>query len=222
MMRCVDCKNTIDQHTVDYVSYSFDFEDPLCFPCAEKRWNDDRANKKGLGMADLFNHSGATISECGRYRYNLWRVWDEDRRIMVFVMQNPSTADANDDDPTIRRCIGFAEREGCGGIVVRNVFALRATDERELLTHPDPVGPKNWDYLIGATSVALGVQLVAAWGNRLGPKKRSLFRTAYCNAALACVQQKAKCLGVTKSGDPKHPFFLAADTPLVPWKMPSY
>jgi len=173
-------------------------------------------------MSDLFLKSGATISECGLYRYNLWRLWDEDRPVLAFIMQNPSTADADDDDPTIRRCIGFAKREGCGGIVVRNVFALRATDERELLTHPDPVGPKNLGLLIGASSVKLGTKVVAAWGNRLGPKKRSLFRTAYCNAAAACVQQGAVCLGVTKSGDPKHPLFLRADTELVRWVQPGY
>lgn len=168
--------------------------------------------------------SGATISECGLYRYNLWRKWDWDNypKTMVFVMQNPSVANAEQDDPTIRRCIGFAKREGCGALVVRNVFALIATDERELLTHNDPIGPDNWKWLSSAKSVSLGTELVVAWGNRLGPKKRSIFRTAYCQAACACIGQHPKCFGVTKSGDPKHPLFLASNTPLVKWNMPSY
>ena len=58
--------------------------------------------------------SGAIISACGQYRYHLWRRWDELLPTMVWVMLNPSTADATEDDPTIRRCIGFAKREGCG------------------------------------------------------------------------------------------------------------
>ena len=96
---------------------------------------------------DLFNDSGAVISRCSQYRYDLWRIWDRDSPIMVFVMLNPSTADAGADDPTLRRCIGFARRHGFGGIRVRNVFALRATDSGELSQHPDPCGPLNEHFL---------------------------------------------------------------------------
>jgi hypothetical protein len=67
--------------------------------------------------------SGAVLSDCGQYRYRLWRVWDDCLPLMVFVMQNPSTATADADDPTIRKCIGFAKRHGYGGVSVRNVFA---------------------------------------------------------------------------------------------------
>ncbi len=173
-------------------------------------------------MNDLFKKSGAIISECGLYRYRLWRIWDEDRAPLIWVMQNPSTADDVDDDPTIRKCMGFAERAGAGGIVVMNVFAYRATDERELLSVSDPIGPKNWDYLIGATSIRLGSRVVAAWGNRFGPKRRSIFRTGYCHAAAACVQQGAYCLGTTKSGEPRHPLMLAYSTEMVKWQQPAY
>lgn len=165
--------------------------------------------------------SGATISDCGLYRYRLWRIWDDLLPIMVIVMQNPSTADANDDDPTIRRCVGFAKRDGFGGIVVMNVFAYRATDERELLTVADPVGPKNGDYLLEARSVSHMTRLVVAWGNRIGPR-RSVFRTAYCNAANACAMQGAYCWGTTKSGDPRHPLFLPKNAPVVKWVPPGY
>ena len=168
------------------------------------------------------DNNGAIISDDGQYRYHLWRVWDEEKPILIFVMMNPSTADASEDDPTIRKCIGFAERDGYGGISVKNVFALRATDPRELLVHPDPIGPDNWDHLIRARNVSLLTRLVVAWGNRIGPKRRSRFRTAYCNAASACVQQSAYCLGTNKSGDPKHPLYLAGNTPFVPWQQPSY
>lgn len=160
--------------------------------------------------------SGATLSDCGAYRYHLWRVWDDCLPVMAFVMQNPSTADASEDDPTIRRCIGFAKREGCGGISVRNVFALRATDERELLTHPDPVGPENVSHLSAVRGVAVMTRLVVAWGERTGGKRLAGHYTAAA-VLLSCL--KPYCLGTNKSGEPKHPLYLPNNAPIVPWKM---
>jgi hypothetical protein len=171
-------------------------------------------------MVDLFDTepkllTGATISECGQYRYRLWRVWDECLPVMVFVMQNPSTADADADDPTIRKCIGFAKKHGYGGISVRNVFALRATDERELFTHRDPVGPLNPDHLMAARSESMLTRLVVAWGNRLGGKR---FRSAYDSAKVICQTLRPYCLGMNKSGEPKHPLFVPYSAELVEWK----
>jgi hypothetical protein len=159
--------------------------------------------------------SGAIISPCGVYRYHLWRRWDENLPTMVWVMLNPSTADAAEDDPTIRRCIGFAKREGCGGISVRNVFALRATDPSELAKYPDPVGPDNWDYLINARQVSLLTILIAGWG-ALRPEKR--LRSGYTNAISAVMGQGAHCFGVTKKGHPRHPLYLKANAPMIPFK----
>lgn len=176
-------------------------------------------------MTDLFappdpaEMRGAIISGCGTYRYHLWRRWDTDLPTMIFVMLNPSKADAVDDDPTIRRCIGFAKRERCGGISVRNVFALRSTDPKALLTHPDPVGPDNYEHLIHARGCSLLTVMVAAWGKRVGGKR---LRDGYCNAAAACCINKAYCLGTTKDGDPRHPLYLPANAPLARFKMPSY
>ena len=163
--------------------------------------------------------TGAIISECRHYRYHLWRVWDDCLPTMCFVMQNPSTADATDDDPTIRRCVGFAKREGFGGISVRNVFALRATDENELLAHPDPFGPQNAEHLMAARQVALMTRLVVAWGERFGGRKLDHH---YTRAAAMLVTLKPYCLGVNKSGEPKHPLYLRNDAPLVPWSLPPY
>lgn len=162
--------------------------------------------------------TGAILSDCGQYRYHLWRIWDDCLPVMVFVMQNPSTADATEDDPTIRRCIGFARREGFGGISVRNVFALRATDERELLVHPDPFGPENEQHLLAARNCSMLTRLVVAWGERLGGKR---LRHHYQHAANCLIIQKPYCLGVNRSGEPKHPLYLRADAELVPWKLPS-
>ena len=86
---------------------------------------------------------GATFSRDRRYRYRLWRRWDRSRAVVAFVMLNPSTADAMHDDPTIRRCVGFARAWGFGGVDVVNLFALRATDTRALRKAADPIGPAN-------------------------------------------------------------------------------
>ena len=97
----------------------------------------------------------------GQYRYLLWRYWGEAKRL-VWVLLNPSTADARQDDPTIRRCVGFAKGWGYDGIQVVNLFAYRATDPRELKAVVDPVGPRNDEFIERA---ARGHEMVVvAWG----------------------------------------------------------
>lgn len=109
--------------------------------------------------------SWATLSACGKYRYALGRAWDplerewdvryelgrsdweENRPVFSIVMLNPSTADHAVDDPTIRKCIHFAKQEGCGALLVRNLFAWRATDPKELRGVADPAGPRNEEVL---------------------------------------------------------------------------
>lgn len=171
-------------------------------------------------MPDLFaemtdaERSGAIISACGAYRYHLWRRWDDSLPTMVWIMLNPSTADAIKDDPTIRKCIGFAKREGCGGISVRNVFALRATDPAELLKHPDPFGPENEQHLLAARSVSTMTILVLGWGAKVAKRLHH-----YYQRAAACLTlQSPNCFGTTKDGDPRHPLYLKGDAPLTPWK----
>jgi hypothetical protein len=85
---------------------------------------------------------GALLSECGQYRYRLWRLWDALAPVMVWVLLNPSTADADTDDPTVRKCVGFARAHRYGGVVLVNLFAWRATDPKQLRIVNDPVGPK--------------------------------------------------------------------------------
>lgn len=173
-------------------------------------------------MIDMFSEmtaedrSGAILSPCGQYRYHLWRRWDESLPTMVWVMLNPSTADATEDDPTIRRCIGFAKREGCGGISVRNVFALRATNPAELALHPDPFGPENERYLTSARNVSLMTILALGWGAKMPCK---ILRNYYRQAEILIAIQSPKCFGLTKDGDPRHPLYLRANAPLTDWKM---
>jgi hypothetical protein len=92
---------------------------------------------------NLALEQNAVISACDRYRYVLRRQVGPGARIATFIMLNPSTADATQDDPTIRRCIGFARQWGCGQLVVLNLFAFRATDPVDLKRAADPVGPDN-------------------------------------------------------------------------------
>jgi hypothetical protein len=159
--------------------------------------------------------SGATFSECGRYRWWLWRdlpaaLTAVERRTMLFVMLNPSTADAHHDDPTIRRCRGFAQREGCTRLEVVNLFSLRATDPRELRKAADPVGGFETDVaIVGAAANAAIV--VVAWGRHGGLHGRG----AQVGRLLA--DRKPVCLGTNADGSPAHPLYLPRQAPLVPW-----
>jgi hypothetical protein len=153
----------------------------------------------------LYLQSSATLSECGVYRYDLRRVWDESRPACVFVMLNPSTADADQDDATIRRCVGFADAWGCGSLTVVNLFALRSTEPRALYAHPDPVGPDNDRVIrdrVGGSGIA-----IAAWGIHGEFQNRGL-------AVLAMIESTGRelhCLGQTQKWHPKHPLYLKSD-----------
>ena len=149
----------------------------------------------------------AALSADRAYRYLLTRRWG-DGSAMTWIMLNPSTADAAEDDPTIRRCIGFARREGCEAIQVVNLFALRAADPRDLLASPDPAGPGNDGFLLARPLAAC---TIAAWGARGSLHGRS----AEVRAMLAGA--RLLCLGVTSGGEPRHPLYARADTPLVPF-----
>src|SRR4051812_49823510 len=97
-------------------------------------------------MTTLPLEDNAVISACGAYRYVLTRQVGGGVRRATFIMLNPSTADASNDDPTIRRCIGFAQRWGCGQLAVLNLFAYRATDPADLKRASEPVGPENREW----------------------------------------------------------------------------
>ncbi len=129
--------------------------------------------------------------------------------MLPFVMLNPSTADAEIDDPTIRRCMGFARREGYAGIVVGNAYALRATDPKVLFSDDDPIGPKNDNALweIGVEAAANNVPIVCAWGAQDINRKRE--HCPSVETLLTCDGAKLICLGRTKAGAPRHPLYVA-------------
>lgn len=154
----------------------------------------------------------ATFGEARTHRFLLTRTWD-DGPVAVFVMLNPSTADAFATDPTCNRCITFARREGCGGMRVVNLHALRATDPRELRKHPDPVGAGNDEFITQACSDA-GV-VVAAWGAHGTLHDRAGEVTRMLGAAGV----RLWCLGVTSGGQPRHPLYVRGDAPLRPYEV---
>lgn len=161
--------------------------------------------------------STATISPCGTYRYTLTRSLPSVLRWIrpcLFVMLNPSTADHTKDDPTIRRCIGFAKREGCTSLTVVNLFALRATNPEELRKHHDPFGPDNAKHLAEQISQHRTTgYIVAAWGsNPLAARYEPLFvwRKTLLDAG-------ALCLGMTAEDGPRHPLYVKNTQPLMRW-----
>ncbi|MGB5085812.1 MAG: DUF1643 domain-containing protein [Methylocystis silviterrae] len=152
----------------------------------------------------------AVISKCGAYRYSLTRRWS-DASLLTFVMLNPSTADAKEDDPTIRRCIGFARREGAGGLIVANLYALRSSAPEALWSARDPIGPKNRRTLVGLAAQAFdqSCPIVCAWG-ALARKDQSDETVRMFHALGA----RLACLGRTQRGAPRHPLYIHADQPL--------
>ena len=156
---------------------------------------------------------GAVISDCGRYRYTLEREWMTGEGTCLFVMLNPSTADASEDDPTIRRCIGFAQRWGYQRLEVGNLFAFRATDPADMLsvTPAEAAGPDNDDHLRDLSHGA-GL-IVAAWGAH----SLAAFRRAAVLEILSESEADVVCLGTTKYGSPRHPLYVRGDFEPVPY-----
>lgn len=161
----------------------------------------------------------AILSPCGTYRYTL------SRRIpcvlrwikpALFIMLNPSTADATEDDPTIRKCIGFAKSWQHTDLTVVNLFALRATKPIELLKHPDPVGPDNDKHV--AEQIEKHAQIgtiVVAWGaNKLAQGRARAIAPLLKGAPV-------KALQITKDGSPWHPLYVRYDAELTDWQVPS-
>ena len=140
---------------------------------------------------------GALFSRDRRYRYRLWRSWDPDGARVAFVMLNPSTADDRRDDPTIRRCVGFARSWGFGSLDVVNLFGYRATFPADLVRAPDPVGQENARHVRAALR---GADLVVlAWGRR-------------ATDSVLLSLPRAHCLGLTRTGQPRHPLYVRGET----------
>ena len=163
--------------------------------------------------------SRAEFSADGRYRIVLERRWDGlpfgSPGVCAWIMMNPSTADENVDDPTVRRARDFTRRWGFGAMVVLNAFALRATRPAMLLECEDPVGPGNDAAIAGWAARA--DRVVVAWGL---PPKKLRGRALELAAILARAGAKPLALKVTADGQPGHPLYIAGDTEPKPWEAP--
>lgn len=156
---------------------------------------------------DLFGHSSAEFSPDRIYRYALYRSWDIYKPTVMFIGLNPSTADEVLDDPTVRRCRRFAINWGYGKMFMANLFALRATNPKTMMSHDTLISPKSDLRLndIWIQRMAKKSDLViAAWGNH----GRYMDR----DKAVLSFLSDVMCLGITKGGAPKHPLYLKADT----------
>lgn len=147
-----------------------------------------------------FKNKGAAFSADQRYRYALWRVWQAEPKCLMVIGLNPSTADAQKDDPTIRRCIGFAVDWGFGGLLMGNLFAFRSTYPHSLSTVDDPVGIDNNEWLMRMRDNA--GMVLAAWG------ANGDFRPQRTAEVLEMFPELYH-LGLTQKGHPRHPLYIA-------------
>ena len=134
----------------------------------------------------------------GEYRYQLSRIWDEAKPKILFIMLNPSTADAIKDDPTIRRIVRFSKSWGYGGLYVGNLYAFSSTDPKGLKHTDDPIGPHNISHI--KALLGLSERVIYAWGNNEKEPDwlRDLVGSPYC-------------IDISKKGVPKHPLYLKSD-----------
>lgn len=155
------------------------------------------------------DRGNALFSDDMVYRYALFRGWEEGRESVLFVMLNPSTADAERDDPTVRRCVAYAKRWGFRSMVVVNLYALRATNPRALLKHPEPIGELNDRHI---SAHALGAsRIVCAWGNHGTGRSQAVVDM------LIGAGHHLYCLDVNLTGEPVHPLYQKSDLEPLPF-----
>jgi hypothetical protein len=153
------------------------------------------------------SNAGAVVD--GPYRYSLWREWDPDRPRLLWVLLNPSTADANREDPTLRRCLAFSRTWSFGSLEIVNLYAWRSPTPEDLTRVENPVGDQNDRYIQEAVQRA--AKIVVAWGAYKALHGRD-------RAVIDLLAQPLWCLGKTRDGNPRHPLYLKADTPLCPFQ----
>lgn len=152
---------------------------------------------------DVLAASGAVFSRCNAYRSMLWRYWGPGRRFLHICGLNPSTADHQKNDPTIRREIDFAKRWGYDGLLKTNAFDLRATDPKVMLAHDTPLSADNDWWIHRCNLFASSPAGLAAWGVHGNHRGRAdELKRAY----------PWMCLGKTKEGHPRHPLYVKKET----------
>jgi len=152
--------------------------------------------------------AGAAFSPRRRYRYALWRTWDAAGPRILFVGLNPSRADERLDDPTIRRCAGFARSWGYGGLLVGNLFAWRSAHPGSLKRTAAPVGPENGAWLESLAGAA--DRILVCWGRNGGHLGRDRW--------FASLYGDLWCLRVNQDGSPAHPLYIPRVQQPRPWR----
>ncbi len=152
------------------------------------------------------SRNGAVFSPCRTYRYLLWRIWNKSNPRLNFIGLNPSTADENTDDPTMRRCRQFTQDWGFGGFYMTNLFAFRATKPTRLKSAKDPVGPDNDGWIVTAGSMS--EKVVFVWGCHGSFRSRN-------REVIALLGKRGFCISLTKGGHPRHPLYLKKSLQLV-------
>jgi len=158
---------------------------------------------------NLFMHREAEFSECRQYRYSLLIVWNPDFPVCAFIGLNPSTADEICDDNTVRRCRGYAESWGCGGLLMLNIFAFRATEPRVMKAQASPIGGGNTLSHIKKRLAACTGPHVAAWGTHGSFMGRG--------EAVAAAIPSLMCLAHNADGSPMHPLYQSKDLVPIPF-----
>lgn len=146
---------------------------------------------------------GADFSEDGLYRYSLWRVWDESKPLVMFIGLNPSTANAQEDDPTIRRVKAIAANLGYGGVYMCNCFSYISTNPTFLQAETLEAIMRNAE--IVKRVAARCKEIIFAWGNFNVVKESGI------DQKLSEAFPHAKALHINKNGSPKHPLYCRTD-----------
>lgn len=156
--------------------------------------------------------SKVLFSECGTYRYSLSRkLGSTHKRVLTFVLLNPSTANEVKNDPTVARCQKYAETHGYSEMIVVNLFGLRSTDPKKLKTELAPIGIQNLMEVAKALKAANTI--IVGWGSNEMAKRwfngiRETLFEGYDMYAF----------GTNLDGMPKHPLYVVTGTPLQLWK----
>lgn len=176
-------------------------------------------------MRDLFDDplppSTARFSPCGVYRYELRRYWRHGTRPLVCAGLNPSTADAEQDDPTIRRDIGFGKLWHCDFMIKINAYAFRATDpkvmQKAAVAGFDVIGPDNDRWILEALTLVRDLSgiLLVSWGKNIGPERQIEMATLIEQAGVVPM-----CLGTNKNGTPVHELYQPYESQLEVWEAP--
>jgi len=162
---------------------------------------------------------GALLDKTGTYRYALWREWDGELPPVLWVMLNPSTADADVDDATIRKCVTLSKQFGYGCLAVANLFSFRATDPKnlhEFCKQGDPIGPHT-DSFLSEMNIP-GLDVICAWGSNI-PKQ---FSDRPRQVLDLLVKANTFALRLSKDGHPWHPLYLPSSIKPMPWKGEKY